>query len=169
MSLPRWYGVPLALLVAGVLFAAGRYTAPLPPPRVEVREKVMEHKVEVEHKVEGPVRVVTRTVERLAACPALPGQPAASEPVRETTVVEERGEVVIERTGATEASREREQVVTPASREPARWMVGASYGLALGSAPTPGALVAYRLAGPVWLGASGDLGGNLRASVAVTF
>jgi hypothetical protein len=158
-----WKWAALALASSCLAFAAGRYTAP--GPKVEVREREVARQVEVERKVEGPVRVVTRTVERLVACPAQPGQPAASEPVRETLITEDRGPVVIERTGATETSRERLQVSEP--REPDRWLVGASYGLGLGS--KPGALVGYRLAGPVWLGASYSLGGELRASVAVTF
>jgi hypothetical protein len=128
---------------------------------VEIKTVEVEKAAKAEKRAEAPARVTTTTKYLPPlACPSWPAAPPSPE---STTVVEERGAVTIETLESVEKAKALASVTT--APPPARWMVGASYGLD----QKPGALVAYRLVGPVWLGASADLGGNLRASLAVTF
>lgn len=147
--------VLVGLLALGVSFSAGRYTA---PAKVEVRQatataaSVVYRDRLVEHEVAGPVRTVTRTVERLVPCAA--GDPT---PQRETTTVVEAGSVVIDRVGdqagqGTLSTTSTTQTITSYDQPRLMLQAGASLGASLAPQWRLGAL--YRLAGPLWVGAS---------------
>lgn len=165
-----------AYIVAGVVacavsFGAGRYTK---PARVEERvvtqykdRAVVEYRDRiVERRVQGPVRVVTRTVEK-------PG----GERIVERTV--ERAPVVEERSSAPSLAAHLEHEAASSSatvttREQPRLLVGLEAAWNLRDPrlrPDAGGQVMYRARGPLWAGlrVSEAQGGIAAVQAAISF
>jgi hypothetical protein len=172
---PQVKPVQLIVALGGILalaaaYGAGRYAA---PPRVETSTVASSNATSaaqvqvVERVVAGPVRTVTRVVERVVPCTAGPATP-----VRETTVVEERGQQVtdtaVSATGrTTEATQVAQSTVTTAEQPRLMLQAGASLGTNLTPAWSAGA--SYRLTGPLWLGAAYESTGRVELRASITF
>jgi len=176
----------VALLVAagvGVGYGFGRYSQPTKVKEVAER-KLEEHheerKVAESVRVEAPARVTTTT--RTRPAPArkepLPAGCPECPPIKEVVRVEERGQVVTawgsESTQVTDTKAE-ERVERIVERDAPRLMLGATAAFQLvNGVPTPpawGALVGYRLVGPVWALGQGEVGAgsaSFRLGVAFT-
>jgi hypothetical protein len=148
----------VALGIAG--YGAGRFAA---PTKVETRE--VERVVEVvkwrdrETVVEGPVRVVTKTV-------TVPGPEGATITVEK--IVEKERVVTVHTQGAdvtTETERVVEKLVErDAPRVTLAATVGAGFSAAGVTAPSYGVLALGRVLGPLVVGAQAE--GNLQAGSA---
>lgn len=155
--------------LAAASFGAGRYSA---PTRVETREVTKVETVEVvkwqdrETKVEGPVRVVERRVE-------VPGPQGPTVTV-EKVVEREKVVTVHDSQGTDMAAAASEKVVERlVERDAPRWTVGGTIGAGMASGalqpPSYGALVGYRLLGPLGLLAQAEGGpGGFSGRLGVT-
>ena len=155
---PRW---AMACGAAGALavgFGAGRYSA---PTKVETREVVKTEQVEVvrwQDRVvveKGPVREVTKTV-------TVPGPQGPTVTV-ERVVEREKVVTVKDSQGTDMAAAASEKVVERlVERDAPRWTVGATVGTGWQGGviqpPAFGALLGYRLLGPLGLVLQGEWG-----------
>ena len=174
MTLPgwlqnRWVAAGGAcLLGAAGGYGAGRLYGPTREEWrsvVSIQEKLVEVEKEVVRVVQGPVRVVTKTVERLVPSEC-PGQPPVI--LTDTEVIEDRGPVVTD--AARDERRELEELGVTATehvveRDAPRLTLLFTFGTSVTSpAPVYGGAVTYRVLGPLTLGAGFD--SSLRATVA---
>jgi hypothetical protein len=151
-----------ALALCAGAFAAGRYTASQAArveTKVEYRDRVEYRERVVEKKVEGPVRVqvVTRTI---------PG-PAGPERIVVRTV--ERGPVVTDRVQDGQGKVEEQLHSATITTSQPRWLLGASVGASPSLALRYGGQLAYRVAGPFWLGIAADTEPSVRLQLMGTF
>lgn len=165
--------VALGLAAMAAAYGAGRYTA---PSKVETKEKVVTQVKTVveEHRVEGPVRIVTRTVERPA--PETPPPPGCPEcpPIHETTTTEERGPTTVDTHATVDKTKEISKSILT-EREYPRLTIGAGVGSLIVRDPLNigvAGMTNYRVAGPFGVWASGTLRGRdsvVLAGVSITF
>lgn len=161
----RWIIAAIVALAAlAAAFGAGRFTAPAKVQTVTITQWKDRF---IEHQVAGPVRIVTRTVERPAPeAPPPPGCPACAA-VAETTTTEDRSPVTTDRT--SEAASQTSTSSTTTHDYPRLTLgVGAGSPLDHLQAPQLGGLAAYRFAGPLSAWAAGDRS-HLLAGLALTF
>ena len=150
----------VAVLAAGAGgYGFGRYAT---PAKVEVRTEIKTvtqvewRDRDVVRRVEGPTRTVTvtRVVEVEVPCPPGGSVPGTS---TTTTTTTDAGPVTVDTNHASDgtlASAGTAATATTTTMEAPRWLVQA--GIASGSdlVPTYNVGASYRLAGPLWLGAS---------------
>lgn len=165
MTRERWIivgGLALGLVGYGV----GRYAQPAKVITVTKTETQVEWKDrEVVREVAGPVRTVTRTVERLAKCPE-----GGTTPTREITIVEDRGPVVTDRASASDGTAQaKAEVRTSVVAEQPRLALQAGAVAGADFRPTWNAGASYRLAGPLWLGAAYHSDKRLEVRAMFTF
>lgn len=179
MDWKRWgIGALVVALLCAASFGAGRYSK---PARVETQAQVTKvadvqaTAAVTEHKVEAPARVVTRIVYRPAPeAPPPPGCPACPE-VRETTIVEDRGPVVTDKTSTASvvdrSTEERTEHTLTINDQP-RLLIGAGLQWNWKNwQPTPAYdfEVGYRFASAFWVRAHGATDGSFGAGLAITF
>jgi len=155
-----------AVVALAAAFGAGRFSAPTKVQTVTVTEWKDRT---LERQVAGPVRIVTRVVERPAAeAPSPPGCPECPA-IHETTTTEDRAPVTVERVADSSSTS---STSTTTTREYPRLMLGLGAGYPLAAfrldAPEFGGLAAYRFAGALSAWAAGSRS-YLLAGVAVTF
>lgn len=166
-----WWVWALAALVAGVAgYGVGRYALPAEEvwrSVVSIQEKVVEVEKIVEKRVEvkGPVRTVTKVVERL-----VPGE-CGTPPVvlHDTETVEEEGPVTVTTDTSTDERRELDKLGVTATehtvkRDAPRLTLLFTFGTSV-TTPEPvyGGMLLYRIAGPLVMGAGFD--SSLRATM----
>lgn len=166
----KWWLVGIAVACCGG-YGIGRYALPTSEEWRSV-VSIQTHEVEVVKEVEkrvevkGPIRVVTRTVERVV--PGQCGQPPTI--LHDTEVVEEEGPVTITTDTTTDEHKELETLGVTATEhvvkhDAPRLTLLFTFGSSVTSpSPVYGGEVVYRLLGPITLAAGFD--SSLRATIA---
>ena len=155
MSTRAWAIAAASLLAVGLAgYGFGRYVQ---PARVVVETVVRtETNIDwkdrvVEHRVEGPVRTVIRTVERTGPCEA------GTAPTSESIITIDEGpdttDTVTDSTGTASAATKVETRTVTVYTQP-RLMLQAGVAAGLDLRPTYSLGASYRIVGPLWLGAA---------------
>ena len=167
-----WWVWAAAAGVAGVAgYGVGRYALPAEEvwrSVVSIQEKIVEVERIVEKRVEvkGPVRTVTKVVERI-----VPGECGLPPTVlRDTEIIEDAGPTTTTTDTATDERRELDKLGVTATEhtvknDAPRLTLLFTFGTSVTSpAPVYGGMVTYRVLGPLVMGAGFD--SSLRATVA---
>jgi hypothetical protein len=161
----------VVLIATGLIgYGLGRYATPakvVVDTKVKIEEVVKWRDVVVEKRVEGPVRTVTRTVERPVAC--VPGE---TTPSIETVTTIDQGPVVIDHVATSDGAASTNtlaQTTTTITAEQPRWLLQAGAGTGTDLRVVYNAGVSRRLAGPFWLGVSGSTDRRLTLTAGLTF
>lgn len=172
--------IAAAALACGCALGAGmrQYRAPAGTEQqasTKTEERIVYRDRVAERVTAGPTRTVTRTIERLVPCPSTPEGPSAPVLVRETVATTESGPIVStvtsEALGASTATGTSSSTSVTTYEQP-RLLVqaGALVDLShpLGK-PGWSLGAAYRVAGPVWLGAAYHSDHSIEPRLSFTF